>query len=185
MSILPNLTDSQRKWPVLAILASYVFALFATFAAVATGIEVVSQWRKEQWPSARAAIERCEVKPYIPSFGRRAVSGYYITCGIRFEAGLAQTVTTDIRSLNAPAPERAIWPDPSPRILGMRAWVDQHPPGTALLIHYDPAHPLEAVLKDTDMPYAGPQLSDDAALLLTFASICGLLHLVGRLGLRR
>jgi hypothetical protein len=182
MSTRPNQTGSNRKWPLLAILASYVFALFTAFAAVGTGIELWSMWRKEQWPSSPAVIEHCEVAPYIPSHGRRVVSGYYIACGIRYEAEPSQSVKTNVRSRDAP--EQAIWPDPSPLIGRMQGWVDQHPRGSVLKVHYDPNNPLNVVLTATDMPMAGPQLSDALILLGTVAAICGLLQLLGRLGSR-
>lgn len=179
MSVTAGLVDAKPKWPVALILASYVFALFTMFAAVATGVEVWSQWRKAQWPSALAVIRECGVRAYIPSFGRRVVSGYYIGCDISYQTAL-QVVSTTVKSRNATPPERALWPDSTPLILRMRAWVGLHPPGSALTVHYDPGHPTEVALTDTDMPMGGSRIPDDVTVLLVVAGICGLLQLVGR-----
>ena len=169
----------QRRWLLFVALA-YLFALFTAFAAVVSAAIAWLEYRQRQWPSASARIERCEVKPYQRSTGRRLPhSAYFVACEISYKTAHAQMVTATIHSRRIASPERT-WPDTGPRIAQMQSWVDQHPVGATIEVHYDPANPRHALLTSTDMPLGGPQTADNVKVLLFFAGVCGLLSLIGR-----
>jgi hypothetical protein len=80
------LGDSQRGWGVVVVALAYLFALFTAFAAVVSAAQAWVEFRHRQWPAASARIERCDVKPYRSSTGRRLEhSAYYIACAISYE----------------------------------------------------------------------------------------------------
>lgn len=169
----------QLRWVAIVALA-YVFALFTAFAVVASAGQSWVEFRHRQWPAASARIERCEVKPYQSSTGRRREhSAYYIACEISYEAARGQVVTATINSRRVTSPELA-WPDTGPQISQMRWWVDRHPAGAVLEVHYDPANQRHAVLTSTDMPLAGPQTTNNIKLILVFAGAYGVLSIIGK-----
>jgi hypothetical protein len=57
----------------------------------------------------------------------------------------------------------------------VQQWVDEHPPGTPIAVHYDPADHKKAVLVATDMPLGGPRTPDNLKLLEVTAGSCVLL----------
>jgi hypothetical protein len=61
----------------------------------------------------------------------------------------------------APAPEKVIWEFHSGEAKGilnkMQDWVKAHPPGSAIVVHYDPTNHAKAALVATDMPNGGPK----------------------------
>jgi hypothetical protein len=63
----------------------------------------------------------------------------------------------------------------------MQEWVDEHPPGTPIAVHYDPANHKKAALVTTDMPLGGPQTPDNLKLLEVTAGICALLLAIAAL----
>jgi hypothetical protein len=179
MSATDKTSNRQHRWLALVGLA-YLFALFTAFVAVATGAQAWVEFRHGQWPATSAHIERCDLKPYQSSTGRRLEhSAYYIACDISFETTQGQSVRTTIRSRRVASPEYTV-PDTGPRIGQMQSWVDQHPPGTVLAVHYDPSDQRHVVLSGTDMPEAGPQTANNVRLLVVCATACGLLSLIAR-----
>lgn len=126
--------------------------------------------------------------PYQSSTGKRR-RGYFIDCRIEFLAGFRE-ITTRLQSRVAPAPQPPDlnWPDPMIRLNQMRAWVDAHPEGSIIPVHFNPANPKNAVLTVTDMPLAGPHTPDNLKLLSGFAAACLALLVIGRFrppGLRK
>jgi hypothetical protein len=179
MRAADNPPGRQRRWSAIVALA-YVFALFTVFAAVVSAAEAWVEFRHGQWPSASARIEHCDVKPYQSSTGRRLEhSAYYIACDISYETARAQLVTATIKSRRVASPERA-WPDTGPVIRQMQLWVDRHPAGAILMVHYNPGDQRHVVLTSTDMPLAGPHTTNNVPLLLICAGAWGLLSLAGR-----
>ena len=63
----------------------------------------------------------------------------------------------------------------------MQQWVDAHPQGAPIAVHYDPANPVEAVLVVTDMPLAGPTTPGNLKLLAVCAASSVLLLTIARL----
>jgi hypothetical protein len=63
----------------------------------------------------------------------------------------------------------------------MQDWVDEHPPGTSIAVHYNPADPEKAILTVTDMPLGGLRTPSNVRLLGFTATICALLLGIARL----
>ncbi len=61
----------------------------------------------------------------------------------------------------------------SPSVL--QAWVDTHPTGTPITVHYRPNYPQKAVLVATDMPLGGPRTPGNLKLLGITAAACAAL----------
>jgi hypothetical protein len=179
MSAADNPPGRQLRWLAIVVLA-FAFALFTVFVAIVSAAQAWVEFRYARWPAASARIERCDVKPYQSSTGRRLEhSAYYIACDISYETAQARLVTATVRSRRIKSPELT-WPDTGPRIGQMQSWVDRHPAGAILEVHFDPANQRHAVLTSTDMPLAGPQTTNNVKLLLICAGACGLLSLIGR-----
>jgi hypothetical protein len=62
----------------------------------------------------------------------------------------------------------------------MQSWVDRHPAGAILKVHYDPANQRDAVLTSTDMPFAGPQTTNNLKLVLVCAGAWAMLSILGK-----
>jgi hypothetical protein len=62
----------------------------------------------------------------------------------------------------------------------LQEWVDEHPEGTPIAVHYDPANRKKAVLVTTDMPLGRPRTPDNLKLLGFFAVSCAVLLTVAR-----
>ncbi len=68
-------------------------------------------------------------------------------------------------SRSTPAPRRVIWQYPPEQFERLQEWVDAHPEGTPIAVHYDPANHSKAVLVATDMPLGGPRTPGNLRLL--------------------
>jgi len=64
----------------------------------------------------------------------------------------------------------------------MQVWVDEHPQGTLISVHYDPANPRRAGLVETDMPLGGPHTPSNLKLLGIFAISSVVLLTLARIG---
>ena len=85
-----------------------------------------------------------------------------------------------------PDPARVIWRSPGfPALEDLQQWVDAHPAGASIEVHYDPASPGTAALVVTDMPLGGPRAPGDLRLVGGFAALSVLLLLIGRAGGRQ
>jgi hypothetical protein len=87
---------------------------------------------------------------------------YYIRCRLIYEVGTEQNTAT-VDSVNVPS--RAVWQYPPNQIGPLEDWVAEHPPGTPIIVHYDPDHHTKAVLVTTDMPRGGPRTPNNVKLL--------------------
>jgi hypothetical protein len=67
----------------------------------------------------------------------------------------------------------------------MQEWVDGHPEGTEIVVHYDPANHNKAVLVTTDMPLGGPRTPNNVKLLGFFAVSCAVLLTIARVARQR
>jgi hypothetical protein len=109
---------------------------------------------------------------------------YWIDCRISYlVGGLAgdEEIVTEVHSRSTPAPRRVISQHPAMQIGLMQGWVDDHPPGTPIAVHYDPANHKKAVLVTTDMPLGGPRTPDNLRLLGFFAGSSALLLAIARI----
>jgi hypothetical protein len=94
------------------------------------------------------------------SSGRR--ERFYIRCRVNYEVG-AQQHAANIYSTNVPSPE--IWQYPPNQIAPFEEWVNGHPPGTPIVVRYDPADHTKIVLVAANMPGGGPRTPNNVKLL--------------------
>ncbi len=123
----------QLVW--LAVTGLGLFAgLCSIFVLVVT---VVQGWREQaqtQWLQATALVQRCGVDIYT-----HKPEAYWIDCRVSYLVG-AEQIVTKVHSRSTAAPRRVISQQPALQIGLMQEWVDEHPPGTPIAVHYDPAN---------------------------------------------
>ncbi|HEY2459880.1 MAG TPA: DUF3592 domain-containing protein [Candidatus Acidoferrum sp.] len=126
------------------------FGLCTIFVLAVTIIEGRREYAQKSWPAATAMIEHCEVDSRIPP--RRHAPIWQIDCRISYLAGAEEVMTRiESRSVNVES--------------GFNQWVSAHRHGSTMAIHYNPQNHQEAVLIETDMPFAGPRTPDNEKLL--------------------
>ncbi len=136
--------------------------LCTIFLSVVTAAQAWQEHARARWPEVTARVDRCGLEQ--TSSGRR--EKYYIHCRLSYLVGAEQNVT-NIYSSNVPS--REIWQYPPNQIGPLEDWVDEHPPGTSIAVHYDPAHQTKAVLVATDMPLGGPRTPNNRKQLQVWA----------------
>lgn len=171
-------TEASKSRLILRGVARFLgfFAgLCAIFVFVVTVFEAWQEHAEARWPEVTAHVERCYL--HQTSTGRR--NRYYIDCGLSYTVG-AEQVVANVYSANVPSSE--VWQYPPNQIAPFEEWVERHPPGTPIVLRYDPAKPKKAVLVATDMPRAGgPHTENDLKLLGFFAAIAAVLLTVARI----
>jgi hypothetical protein len=115
------------------------------FALVVTAAQAWQEHGQAQWPEVTARVDRCGLNQ--TSSGRR--EKFYIRCRLSYAVGAEQNVA-NVYSSNVPSPK--IWQYPPNQIGPLEAWVDEHPPGTPIVVRYDPSHHTKVVLVGSDMP---------------------------------
>jgi hypothetical protein len=90
------------------------------------------------------------------STGRR--NGFYIDCRLSYAVGV-ELQAARIYSRTAPGPD--VWQYPPNQIGPLQKWMDGHPPGTPMVVRYDPANPRKVALVDSDLPGAGPRTASN------------------------
>ena len=164
----------QVVWSGVAVLGLFA-GLCSIFALVVTVAEGWQEHAQSQWPEATERVQRCGVDIYT----HRSES-YWIDCRISYLVG-GEEIATVVHSRSTPAPRRVISQNPGMQIGLMQEWVDAHPQGTPIAVHYDPANHKKAVLVTTDMPLGGPRTPDNLRLLGAFAGSSALLLAIARM----
>ena len=169
----------QPKWRVLVMLLASLMGLTAglctAFALVVTAAEGWVEHAQAQWPTASARIQRCGVDIYT-----HKPESYWIDCSLSYTVH-GEEIVSHVHSRSAPAPRRVIWEYPKGQFGHLQEWVDEHPEGTPIAVHYDPANPKKAVLVTTDMPLGGPTTPGNLKLLGFFAGSCVVLLTLARI----
>ena len=127
-----------------------------------------------QWLPATARIQRCGLDIYT-----RKPESYWIDCSVSYTVR-GEDLVAQVHSRSIPAPRRVIGQNPAEQFGQMQEWVDEHPEGTPIVVHYDPANHKKAVLVTTDMPLGGPRTPDNLKLLGFFAVSCVVLLTIAR-----
>jgi hypothetical protein len=166
---------SQLMWPGLVGLLGLFAGLCSIFALVVTVAEGWKEHAQAQWPVATARVERCGL--HQTSSGRR--DWYYIDCRLSYVVG-AQEILTRVYSSSVPSP--TVWQYPPNQIGPLQDWVDNHPQGMLIAVHYNPVNPKKAVLVATDMPRGGPRTPNNLKLLGMATTSCVLLLTIARIG---
>jgi len=165
-------TEGVRKIQLvwLAVAGLGLFAgLCSIFVLVVTIAQGWQEHAQAQWPQATALVQRCGLDIYT-----HKPEAYWINCRISYLVG-AEEIAAEVHSRSTPAPRRVISQHPALQFGLMQEWVDEHPPGTPIAVHYDPANHTKAVIPATDMPLAGPRTPDNLKLLEVTAGSCALL----------
>jgi len=143
------------------VLLTGFFGLFAMLCTVFTLLVAAGEgWvehAQAQWPEATARLQRCGVDVYTHN-----PETYWIDCSLSY-AVRGEDIVSHVHSLSIQAPSR--WQYPKGQLEQLQEWVDEHPEGTEIVVHYDPANHKKAVLVTTDMPLGGPRTPSNLKLL--------------------
>jgi len=165
-------TEAVRKIQLvwLALTGLGLFAgLCSIFVLVVTAAQGWQEHAQAQWPQATALVQRCGLDIYT-----HKPEDYWVDCRISYLVG-GEEIVTKVHSRSTPSPRRVISQHPAMQFELVQQWVDEHPPGTPIAVHYDPADHKKAVLVATDMPLGGPRTPDNLKLLEVTAGSCVLL----------
>lgn len=172
-------TQKMPKWRRLFLVTATLLGLFAglctVFALVVTIAEAWQEHKQAQWPEVSARIVQCGLHIYTH---RR--ESYRIDCSVSYRVGDEENVA-HVYSRSTPAPRRVIWQYPPRQFKTLEEWIDAHPGGTPITVHYDPTSHGKAVLVVTDMPLGGPRTPSNLRLLAAAAAGCVVLLSIARI----
>ena len=171
--------ENLPKWRRLALTLAGFFALSSGLCVVFLLLVTASlAWQDHahaQWPGATAEVERCDLDQYPPD-----PKYYRIDCSVSYTVR-GEEIVSHIYSRTMPDPSRILWEYPTPQFERFEEWVDAHPKGTPMAVHYDPASHKKAVLIVTDMPLGGTQIPGCLRLLEVAAASCVVLVTIARI----
>lgn len=154
-------TGTVQKGPLMwlgLMVLVVLFGLCTIFASVVTSAQAWKEHAQARWPEVTARVDECGLNR--TSSGRR--EKFYIRCRLSYAVGAERNVT-NVYSSNVPSPN--IWQYPPNQIGPFEEWVDEHPPGTPIVVHYDPADHTKVVLVANYMPLGGPRTPNNVKLL--------------------
>jgi hypothetical protein len=164
-----------RGWVVLlALPLGLLAALCTVFALVVTMAQAWQEHAEAQWPEASARVQKCGLDIYM--YKPRS---YWIDCSLSYTVR-GQDIVSHVHSRSTPAPRRVISQRPARQFEQLQEWIDRHPEGSPITVHYDPANHSKAVLVVTDMPLSGPRTPDNLKLMGFFAVSCAVLLAITR-----
>jgi hypothetical protein len=169
-----NLPKGRKLVAFLAAFFGVTAGLCTILTLVVTAAEGWEEHTRAGWPQATAQVQRCGLDVYTVQR-----EYYWIDCRVRYMVG-GEEIASQVHSLTTPAPRRLLWEYPPGQFERMQAWVDRHPEGTPMTVHYDPADPSKAALVETDMPRGGPQTRSDLKLMGIAALSCAVLLGIAR-----
>jgi hypothetical protein len=172
---------TQPTWRGFFLLAGMFFAACTAFAALTTSIEAWQEHVRARWPAATAQIESCSV-----DFAYSEEKYVTIVCAIRFTVE-KEIIKARVTSRKARVPNQVYfrWPQNPVGEIEMQSWVDEHPKGKPIQVHYDPAKHAKVVLADSDMPLGNASTPGNLRVLGVFAAISVLFLAVGLIARRR
>jgi len=160
-----SIFDKQDQRASMSVQALFGFlSLFAALCTIfALVVTVAEGWREHaqsSWPAASASIQHCALDTYFRVRGGISSKRSRITCDIQYTVN-GEDVHARLHSASSPSDRD---------ISRMQRWVSEHRTGTSIEIHYDSSNSKNAVLTETDMPFAGPHTPNNLKLL-TFAAV--------------
>jgi hypothetical protein len=185
MAATPTYGEPKRRplWTGYLMLAGCFAGLCALLSLAVTIYEALQENRQSHWPETAAAIQQCGVERQTTD----NADYYVIDCRIGSVIS-GRTVTSHVRSHSLRAPEKLIWeyhPGQAQRMLdSMEAWVEAHPPGTPINVHYNPSSHGQSALVMSDMPNSGSRTPWNLELTGGLAAICAALLTLGTIALR-
>jgi Protein of unknown function (DUF3592) len=153
--------------------------LCTLFALVVTAAQAWQEHTESQWPETTAQVQRCGLELYSRKYRK-----YWIECSLQYQVH-GQEIATRVHALDATDPSRVIWESSPGGFARMQEWVDEHPQGTTIKVHYDPGHPQKALIFENGMPLGGPRTPDNLKLLGIFAVSCVVMVAIARVVWRR
>jgi len=143
------------------------FGFLSLFAALCTifavGVTLAEGWREHaqsSWPAASASIQHCALDTYVRVRGGARSTRSRITCDIQYAVN-GEDVEARLHSASSSSDKD---------VSRMQHWVSEHRTGKSIVIRYDPSNSRNAVLTETDMPFAGPHTPNNLRLL-TLAAV--------------
>jgi uncharacterized protein DUF3592 len=155
-------TGTVQKGPLMwlgLMVLVVLLALCTIFASVVTAVQAWQERAQARWPEVTARVDRCGLNK--SSTGQKH-GWYYISCRLSYAVGAEQNAT-NLYSSKVPPPE--VQQYPPNQIAPFDEWVDQHPPGTPIIVRYDPADHTKVVLVANYMPRGGPRTPNNVKLL--------------------
>jgi Protein of unknown function (DUF3592) len=180
---MQRVRQNKSGWLGWVTLIAAVLGLFAglcaLFALVVTAAQAWEEHAEAQWPEVTTQVQRCGLE-----LSSRRYQTYWIQCDIHYQLH-GQEMATRVHALSANDPSRVIW-ESSPGGLGrMQEWVDEHPQGTTIKVHYDPSHSQKVLIFENGMPLGGLRTPDNLKLLGFFAASCVVMVTIARMAWRR
>jgi hypothetical protein len=166
---------SPSLWLGLLMLLVALLGLCTIFAAVVTVAEAWQEHAQARWPQVTARVDECVLTR--TSTGQR--QKFYIRCRLSYAVGAERNVAK-IYSSTVPSPD--VWQYPPNQIAPFEQWVDEHPPGTPIVVRYDPSHHTKVLLVGNYMPRGGPRTPNNVKLLEFFAGSFLVLLTIARIG---
>jgi hypothetical protein len=165
------------KWRGLVLFLASFLGLFTglctVFMLVVTAAQAWQDHTHALWPEATAQVQRCDLDNYT-----HEPEWYRIDCSVSYTVR-GEEIVSHVYSLSTPAPRR--WEYPQQQLERLQEWVDAHPKGMPIAVHYDPASHRKAVLVVTDMPRGGPHTPGNLRLLGIAAASCVVLLAIARI----
>ena len=162
--------DRERLLDGVLLLGALLLAAMALVLAAVAATRVVRERRERAtWPAVAATVDRCVVS-MGRSAGRDGGVVFALGCAVRYRVAdheYARTVTAGYLA----------------RRDAYDAWVERHPPGTAIALRHDPVEPGHVAGLE-DLASATTSASGAAASSLTFALVGCVLLLASRLAAR-
>jgi hypothetical protein len=149
-------------------------ALCTVFALAVTAAQAWEEHAEAQWPQTTARVQRCGLAIYT-----HKPESYWIDCSLTYTVR-GEEIVAHVHSRSVAAPQRVIYQYPAGQLELLQKWADEHPEGTPITVHYDPANHKKAVLVTTDMPLSGPRTPNNLKLLGFFAVSCAVLLGIAR-----
>jgi Protein of unknown function (DUF3592) len=149
-------------WTASGVLVVFL-GLCTLFVLVVTLAQAWQERAQSHWPQETARIEKCDLSQ--SSTGRR--QSYTIRCRLSYQIGFEQDSATIYSGY---APSRAVWQYPPNQIAPLETWVDAHPPGTPIVIRYDPNNHKRVLLASDYIPSGGPKTPKNIKLLTAVAA---------------
>jgi Protein of unknown function (DUF3592) len=156
------------------ILLAVLSGLCTIFALVTTAAQAWQEHAQEGWPKVSAQVEKIGMQ----RTSTRRRQSFNIRCRLSYAIGTEQHLAT-IYSATVPSSEVSQYP-PN-QIAPFEQWVDQHPPGTPILVRYDPANHTKVMPVSDYMPRGGPHTPNNLKLLELFGGSFVVLLLIARI----
>lgn len=178
MTTMGDLQNLPKWRKLVLLLASFLGLLAGVCTIFALIVTMVQDWQEHvhaQWPEATAHVQRCGLEIYTHKH-----ESYRIDCTVSYDAQ-GEAMVAHLYSRSTPAPRRVIVQQQGQEFDTMQRWVDQHPEGTPIVVHYDPADHRNAVLVATDMPRGGPRTPNNLKLVGAAGASCALFLVIARI----